>query len=135
MSFRKQEPGFISLLQMWLMWFCMIHRLVGRPGKYLYVVRPHRMEEVIHTEKHLKNLDYFINLNDYLEKTPKEIQKDLDLRITVNCILHVYWLLYWSNQYLVFVLYWLQYSTATATCIYLIGFWLDDNWALRWWRI
>lgn len=27
---------------------CFVHRLVGRPGKYLYVVGSYRMEEVIH---------------------------------------------------------------------------------------
>lgn len=29
-------------------WLCLAHRLVGRPGNYLYVVGSYRMEEVIH---------------------------------------------------------------------------------------
>lgn len=31
--------------------FCLFLRLVGRPGKYLYVVGSYRMEEVMHTKK------------------------------------------------------------------------------------
>lgn len=45
---------FIS--HMW--WFCLVHRLVGRPGNYLYVVGSYRMEEVIQTKSVLlKGLD------------------------------------------------------------------------------
>lgn len=35
-------------VNMW--WSCLFHRLVGRPGSYLYVVGSYRMEEVINTE-------------------------------------------------------------------------------------
>ena len=40
-----------------MLWLCLLHRLVGRPGNYLYVVGSYRMEEVIHTEgwRSLKN--------------------------------------------------------------------------------